>query len=76
MPPTASEIVRGVGKPEAVEREVPRRVIARSGSLVLYDLQWDGGRTPPEVIVLVPLPPRQTMSRRPPPWLKRVIAKD
>ena len=75
MPPTASEIVQGVGKPKLVQQEVPRRVIARSGSLVLYDLPWKS-TTLPESIVLVPLPPKQTMSRRPPPWLKRVLAKE
>lgn len=76
MPATASEIVRGLGKPEPLEKKVSRRAIARSGSLVLYDLPWTGGRTLPESIVLVPLPPRQAMSRRPPPWFKRVTAED
>lgn len=72
--PTLSEIVTGADTERSTDTTVgSRHVIAEVGGKKLYKLPW---RTVThhdlQEVVLVPLPPRQRLSRRKAPWILRI----
>jgi hypothetical protein len=72
MNPTLAEIVHGAEVEKKEERVVPTRIIAQIGDRILYDMPW---KSPYDdfFVPLVPRAPRQTMSRRPPPWKRQQV---
>ena len=66
--PTLADIVLGASAEQTARIPLERPIITRHGKLVLRDKAWTTSVDADTYPILQPHHPRQSMSRRPPPW--------